>query len=356
MLLDDIVALEGRMPAEELKGLLADLRNSWVLKRENIRLTTERSRAYDWRLPRVTTPLCRKRMMDWLAEKILPFGWRFISGFKDFVLAGNGPDHSSLLSYSTLQEIDRQLRLSTPAFNGFDGLCAHLRLPARRSNLRSSFQILVELPAAVFGVWLEKAAMSVEVFCRGLPDLMVEWLPCHELQRFQSEWIVEPPFLRGAVIAVPRSWQGARLILSFGELQANVSVVEAPFLESYNKLRRLHFVQEDPTVSDFATEEASNQEYGRRTPTDREKHSKPDPWVLKRRKIIEQHPEMSGEELCVEFDIAKIPLPPDPDWDLHRKKEYPWASAYDDPEFDHDLRQRIFQIIAHDIDRTKTKT
>ena len=81
--------------------------------------------------------------------------------------------------------------------------------------------------------------------------------------------------------------------------------------------------------------------------------NKPDQGVAARRKIVKKHPEMSGRELCQLFDDSKkkIPLPSGPHWDPHRKDNYPWVSAYDDPGFDYELRQLIHMIICHDKER-----
>jgi hypothetical protein len=177
-----------------------------------------------------------------------------------FALHGNGPTLSSLLSYSALQEMDSQLRSRTPAFSGFDGLCAKLGLPARQSNLTWSFQLSAELPAYVVAAEFEPSewALLVTIGGYGAPHLMVEWLPQHELQRVPDDWIVEPVAEHFLKIEVRTNSTAAKLILSFGELQADVSTVDLDTVDFHlggTDPFQLAVVPEEPAVPDFATSE-----------------------------------------------------------------------------------------------------
>jgi len=140
--LDEIVALQGCMPAGELSHLISDLRNGWVLKRENIRLTAGAAGASSWRPPHVIkTP---GSSSNGGGPGILVY--RSSSSGDTlprlFALYGHGPNASSLLGDHTLRKIDSQLRLSTPAFNRIDGLCGNLGcfagelISSQRSNLQ----------------------------------------------------------------------------------------------------------------------------------------------------------------------------------------------------------------------------
>jgi hypothetical protein len=146
----------------------------------NVGLTAEGAGGYSWGLPEVIS-----------VEK----SWNPSSRwYRAFVLNGNGPGTSSLLSYSALREIDSQLRRSTPAYNGFEGLCGNLGLPVQRGNLTPSFQVLGELPAQVRSVTWNgfKSALRISIECFGAPDLMVESFPGHEFKRFPAGGIGKP--------------------------------------------------------------------------------------------------------------------------------------------------------------------
>lgn len=49
--LHDIVAFRGRKPVADFTELLGDLRDSWVLGHDNVRLTANGSGGFSWRLP-----------------------------------------------------------------------------------------------------------------------------------------------------------------------------------------------------------------------------------------------------------------------------------------------------------------
>ena len=262
--LQEIIALQGRIPAEGVNDLVANLRDSWVvrgLKGIDVRLTAEGAGGYSWTLPAVSS-----------VDKSWNPSSRWSRGF---ALYGNGPDPSSILSYSTLREIDSQLRKSTPAYNGFDGLCDKLGLPLRQSNLTSSFQVSAELPARVLFVNLDRYnwALLIAIDCLGEPDLMVDWFPQPGLERVPPGWYRGPNhYGHGGPLAIPADATTADLILSFGEHQADVSRVEIPPDIPGDEVGvpdriPLEVVHKEPTVPDLATRNASNLEYGRWQPT-----------------------------------------------------------------------------------------
>ena len=249
--LKDLIALQGCIPAERVKNLVADLRDSWVvraLKRDNVRLRAKRARGYSW-------------MPPYVIESSGPI-WR-----RAFALHGNGPPLSSLLSDSALQKIDSHLRSSTPAFNGFDGLCERLGLPVRRSNLTSWFQLSAELPAVIWTADLEpsKGYFDFTFWCFGAPDLMVEWFPQRVLQRISPDRISladDPQVPRIASIPIADDSTAAKLILSFGKLDADVVTVDLSPLELQLEVTntiQLEVVPEEPTVPGFVTREVPNQ-------------------------------------------------------------------------------------------------
>jgi hypothetical protein len=214
----ELLALSGRIRAETVNNLVANLRDSWVIKglgAENVRLAAEIARSYDWSLPAVHS---------------IDKSWNSSSRWgRAFALYGNGPDLSSHLSYSAWQEIDSQLRRSTPAFSGFDALCSKLELPAHRSNLRSSFYLSAELPARFVGIQTDPAGstLDIDIECVGWPDLMIDWLPQHDFQRVPAGWEREATADHHHVsLAVPGGATKADLILSFAELDADTKTLE----------------------------------------------------------------------------------------------------------------------------------
>jgi hypothetical protein len=263
-----------------------------------------------------------------------------------------------------LQEIDSQLRSSTPPFNGFDGLCGNLGLPVRRSNLASSFQLSAELPAEVLSVVFSssKRALVIEIDCFGAPDLMVEWLPQHEFHKVPAGWLYEQhpdDFLNIYVeIGVPsRPPSAADLILSFGEqLSADVITVDLPPLTFQDEVvggLELEFEREEPAVPDLGTREAPSQQEPsniatREAPNQKDggRKGSADPEVAIRRTIVKQNSKLKTLGMCWLFDNKKVPLPPGSDWEDFRSHDRPWTAAY--RKGGNKLRRRIRVIIAKD--------
>jgi len=203
---NELIAYQGRIEAQTIKQLIDNLRESSVIRGLplfNVRLAEETS-AVGWTIPAVFS---------------IPQPSRWKSTFS---LSGNGPNVSSLLDYSTWQKIDIQLRRSTPSFNGFDGLCGKLGLPARRNSLASSlFQLSAELPAKFELVDKEFFAenLEIDIRCLGTPDLMIEWLPQHDLEKIQHGWHLSGEGgLHHVSLPVPNGAERARLMLSFGDI------------------------------------------------------------------------------------------------------------------------------------------
>jgi hypothetical protein len=300
-----------------------------------------------------------------------------------FEVWGEGPSPLSLLSEHTLEEIEIDDRLGH-----FSGLCAELGLDARRSHLSSCFQISADLPGGIAGVFAENNTIIVLTYSFGCPSVVVEWLPDSKFEvlrhaeyasrRVRRQLQGRLELAEMAYTEVPLGATGARLILCFGDFEVEADSAKFEFHACKPALEGAEFVElelmrEEPTSAaaaitegahqkeaphvataeianqqgppDLATREAPNRGYGN-------KRRKPDPWVLKRRKIVRDNPEMEDDELCHEFDKAGIPLISGSHWDPHRKDDFPWVSAYDDPGFDYHLRQLIFQTIAHDRERT----
>ncbi len=373
--LQEIIALEGCLPASELNDLVANLRHSWVLKQENVRLTAERARGYSWMAPAVIKSPAPKwcLRMSVIELSNCPDGFLLFNADmvwnRPFALCGNGPNPLSVLSDRTLQNIDSQLRSSTPAFNGFDGLCAYLALPIRQRNLTSSFQVLAQLPAAFSSVAFEKHALKITIECLGAPDLMVEWLPAHNLQRVPPVWISKPPPkhptpTQYVSIGVPNYAQAAKLILAFGELQAHAGTVALPYLGMHaNDCCRPLDLVEEPTVPDPATSGAPNQQEPANIATGEAPNQKDggrkgsaNPEVAKRRAIVKQCLDRgirSPIGICQEFDRYRVPLPDGLSWEAFRRREQPWEDVFKQRPIDEERRERIRVIIAHDKDWIK---
>ncbi len=241
---EDIVALKGRIPASEFNGLMANLRDSWVLKREKIRLTAGGVGGYSWRL-------------SYLVSGFLRSSW----WTREFALCGNGPDLSKLLDHSTLQQID--------------GLCAKLKLPFQRINLTSSFQVSAELPAILTEVWWARRKgrigdLIIYFSSFGVPELRVEWLPQDKRERIPADFIEKnldfkdqleleediPGTYNFVSIQAEDGARAAKLILYFGELQAVVSRVD--FL-GCRDTRELDVVREEPGMIDLGPSKGASQ-------------------------------------------------------------------------------------------------
>jgi hypothetical protein len=262
---------------------------------------------------------------------------------RPFALCGNGPNPLSLLSDRTLQNIDSQLRSSTPAFNGFDGLCAYLALPIRQRNLTSSFQVLAQLPAAFHLVGFEKHALEIYIECLGAPDLMVEWLPAHKLQRVPPDWISKPPSKHPTPthyvsIAVPHYYaQAAKLILFFGELQAHAGTVALPIFGVHPKDGDpLLDLEEEPTVPDFATRELRNQEHPKLTYRSEIKRA-----ILV---LLTQNPRATDLEICRGLDADGVVELPD-GWKKNREDRL-FKEAYMDSKLRHKIEIQISKVRA----------
>lgn len=240
---NELLALSGRIGADAINNLVANLKGSQViagLGPNNVRLTPEGVDGYSWMMPGT-----------FAVDKSSDPSNRWS---RAFTLYGNGPNllSTSILSYSTLPEIDSQLRRSRPAFKDFDALCSKLELPLQRTNLQSSFRLSAELPAGFADVHTDsaKGTLEIDIECIGTPDLMVEWLPQHELQRVPPGWKGEPAGEQHHVsLSVPVGTKKADLILSFAEIDADTRTHE--------------IVQRKPSVAGSARKSAPAHEHER---------------------------------------------------------------------------------------------
>jgi hypothetical protein len=265
-----------------------------------------------------------------------------------------------------LEKIDRKLRSSTPAFNGFDGLCAKLGLPTRRSNLTSWFQVSAALPAVIWSADLEpsRGYFDFTFWCFGAPHLMVEWFPQRELQRISRHWISvadDPQVPKIVSVPIADDSTAAKLILSFGKLDADVVTVDLSPLElqlGVTNTIPLEVVPEEPSVPDFgisgapnqqepvirATGEAPNQkDGGRKGPSD--------PEVAKRRAIVKQCLDRgirSTIGICHMLDEHHACLPNTQLYETFRLHTDPWADAYNQRPRDEKRRRCIRVILAKD--------
>lgn len=220
---DNFVARSGRTKSSAISNLVTHLRDAWVIEAsesasesERIRMISKGQSPYTWRLPGVFT----------VGDSSIPSSrWS-----REFVLHGDGPNLSSPLSYADWQGIDNQLRRNTPTpFKDFDALCSRLRLPARRGSPQSSFSLSAELPARLKTVNTDsgKGSLEIDIECIGAPELMIEWLPEHELQRVPPGWRREPTGDHHHVsLSVPGGATKADLLISFGELDADTRIVD----------------------------------------------------------------------------------------------------------------------------------
>jgi len=335
-----IIVVKTNERPEEVHHLVDQLRNSPIFggrdKWANVRLTAKGAPPYSWRSPDVI-------------ESCNPRDWR-----REFTLCGNGPDLSSLLSYSTLQEIDSELRKRRPSHDGFDGLFAELGLPVRRSNLRSSFQLSAELPARFNRVECgpSKGCLDIRIGCLGAPDLTVEWLPQHELRKVPGGWIYKAhPEGHFVSLAVPSGATAANLILSFGDLQVEVSTVDLTLYSPrlFNDRIPLPWVPNEPTVPAFATREAPNQQKPagfatREAPN--QKLPKPYRSEIKRAILVQltRKPQASDFEICRGLDAEHlIELPAS--WRKDGKYRS-FIQAYKDPTLRHKIEIEISKVRA----------
>jgi len=132
---------------------------------------------------------------------------------------GSGANIYSLLA-PWWDQIDDQLLRNTPRFNGFNGLCRKLRIPARRDHLdQSFFNISAELPAQFVSIDddRKKHTLEVDFECVGTPLLMKQWLPDGDIDLV--EWQHEPETNRQHVsIEIPPGSAEVELMLSFDVL------------------------------------------------------------------------------------------------------------------------------------------
>ena len=260
-----LAAYRGCIAAGELGDLITNLRQSGVLKWENIRLTSGRTENYRWMPPRVVD----------LPPRLWRSWWRLPendaemtatdcavangSWTRPFILFGSCPNFPPILSEHALEKIDRELRSGAPAFDGFDGLCAHLGLAVGRPPVASSFQLSAELPASVVEVFLKDwCELIVGVECLGTPAVMVEWLPGHELQRVEGRWFRSPTCNNCLSIKVPPDAEEARFILTFEDLQADVSRVKITHSDE-SDWQDLEVERETPANADFLIRKAPSQ-------------------------------------------------------------------------------------------------
>jgi hypothetical protein len=339
--LQEIVALQGRIPAKRVNDLVAKLRDSWVvrnLKGISVRLTAEGKGCYSWGLPEVIP-----------ADK----SWNPSSRwYRALALNGNGPDPSSLLSYSTLREIDSQLHSGKPAYNGFDRLCDQLGLPVRQSNLTSSFQVSAELPARVLRVDQDRAKWALEIFIEflGEPDLKVDWIPQPGLERVPSGWTRVPRNdVDPMVLNIPDDATTADLILKFGEHEADVSRVEISdvYLDRGGTIIRvapgypgepdhisLKVVHKEPTVPDLPTRELRNQKLPKLRYRSEIKRA-----ILV---LLTQAPRATDLEICRGLDADGAVGLPD-GWKKGREDRL-FMKAYRDRELRHKIEIQISKV------------
>jgi hypothetical protein len=306
----EIVAMQGSLPAEMWNEFLADLRDSWGnfswMPPHFVKLPSkvDEMRAV-WRGEDDPDPETVSRLFSIVAEIIS--GNNDVAGMthycirdilyrRRYILCGNGPGLSSFLSDEALGKIDVELN----SLGGFDGLCASLRLPLSRKNPVSSFQISAELPASIKGAFLTRGHLCVVVICPVTPALSIEWWPIgerRESEKISAELIKElmecgsdeedsekawaiPEWVRGKLVGipidlsndglgpdmkllsfqmfvacdVPRAARGARLVISFGELEADAVRVDFHKLKSDSEMppecSEFELMPEEPAVVD----------------------------------------------------------------------------------------------------------
>jgi hypothetical protein len=274
-------------------------------------------------------------------------------------LCGTGPNTSLLLSDRTLQKINSQLRSSRPAFNGLDGLCGKIGLPVPRGNLATSFNVFGELPAVILAARLADGALHFVIGCVGAPDLMVEWFPARQLQRVRPGWNLKSFVVDGFyLVGVPilEGSQGAKLIISFGEMQACASTVYFPVTDmSRTDAVDLCPVHEHPPVFEFETQATANEEgdiASKEAPSARKPPQFPKYRSELKIAIFEQivlKKKTGGIEICKGLDQDGVAPPEgykeDPESRFYEKayngtdeglKQYIWNSIY---EVQTDLRR-----------------
>jgi hypothetical protein len=138
-----------------------------------------------------------------------------------FSVQGDGPDLSASISPESWRRIEDQLRSGDPGVDGFDGLCGRLRLPARRGNLRATFELAAELPARFVGVDASgDTTLNIEIECGGAPQLTISWLPQHEFLRVPNGWHDAAGPVRRVKTPIPDGTTRANLRLLFAGIEA----------------------------------------------------------------------------------------------------------------------------------------
>jgi hypothetical protein len=193
---------------------------------------------------------------------------------------------------------------------------------------------------------------------------MVEWLPQRELQRISPRWISvadDPQVPKTASLPIADDSTAAKLILSFGKLDADVVTVDlspSDLQLGVTSTIPLEVVPEEPTVPDFGTSGAPNRQEpvilatreapnrkdgGRRGPSD--------PEVAKRRAIVKQSLDRGIRGtigICQMLDKHHASLPNSQLYDAFRLHKDPWTAAYNQRPPDERLRRCIRIIISKD--------
>jgi hypothetical protein len=340
--LQEIVALQGRIPAKRVKNLVADLRDFWVvrdLEGISVRLRAKGAGDYNWWLP---------HLIKWENPSNLCS--------RALALDGNDPEPSSRPRISTMRKIDSQLHSSRSAFNGFDGLCRSLGLPARLSDLTLSFHVSAELPAQVRSVKFNhsKRVLDIAFDCLGTPDLTVEWWPRLVQERIPAtSWRRGP--LNGAYrvsLRVLKDADAVDLILWFGKREADVSTVDLSPLYTGAHLPgepiSFQVVHQVPKDDEDIAEHRKNQELvkGEVASAGAQKLPKTTPAVAARRAVVRANATLTAFQICEVLDDKEIELPPGEEWDAFRECVDPWATAY--RQGGEKLRRRIRVIISKD--------
>jgi hypothetical protein len=242
--LDEIVAFQGCLPGADLNSWVTNLRNSWVLEKEGIRLAAEGTCGYSWMPPRTVKipgldwdkmlavsggdivwrivdrleplrrllkplePLLRvldppEGMFEPLEKLLQPYESPF-EPMSQYMQVAKKFYRDEPMSIYKLLESRYWLRrfelcgegpnplshlsehtlqaIDRQLIGGFAGLCKRLGLPDRRSNPASAFQISAELPAGIGSVLLGDELIMVNFYSLGSPEPFIQWDPNGEPQ------------------------------------------------------------------------------------------------------------------------------------------------------------------------------
>jgi hypothetical protein len=232
-----------------------------------------------------------------------------------------------------LEKINLDLYSSTTPYNGFDGLCQKLGLPARLSEPTSllSFQVSAELPARVTQVRFAKGTFGVDFNCIGTPDLKVKWWPPQPVvERIPATSWGQVQELSNmacrAPLLIPHGADGAKLILSFGEHIADVASFD---LDPKNDLEIVHEVLKD---DEDICERRKNQELVKgeagSASAGAHKHSKTTPAMAAFVAVVKANADLPIKEILEALDENHIELPPAAGYDPFRSHAKPWTDAY----------------------------